>query len=119
MKNIRNMAFIALIAIFAVSCKQEATSEVKEGTAVKTEVLAENLEIASMNIEGMTCEVGCAKLIEGKLTGAAGVTEAKVDFESKIATVTFDKTQQTIASLTKVVEKTGGGDLYKVVDINE
>ena len=82
MKNIRNMAFIALIAIFAVSCKQEATSEVKEGTAVKTEVLAENLETASMNIEGMTCEVGCAKLIEGKLTGAAGVTEAKVDFEA-------------------------------------
>lgn len=118
MKNIRNIAFIALITIFAVSCKQEATSEAKQEATVKTEVLAENLETASMSIEGMTCEVGCAKLIEGKLTGAAGVTEAKVDFESKIATVTFDKTQQNIASLTKVVEKTGGGDLYKVVTHN-
>ena len=118
MKNIRNIAFIALIAIFALSCKEEATSEVKENATVKTEDLAENLETATMSIEGMTCEVGCAKLIEGKLNSAAGVTEAKVDFESKIATVTFDKTQQSITSLTKVVEKTGGGDLYKVVNPN-
>ena len=83
---------------------------------MKTEILDENLETANMSIEGMTCEVGCAKLIEGKLIGATGVTEAKVDFETKVATITFDKTQQNIASLTKVVEKTGGGELYKVVD---
>lgn len=118
MKNIKKIAFVALIAIFAVSCKEESTSELKENATVKTEVLAENLETATMSIEGMTCEVGCAKLIEGKLTGAAGVTEAKVDFETKIATVTFDKSQQNLESLTKVIEKTGGGDLYKVVASN-
>ena len=43
-----------------------------------------------------------------------GIGEAKVDFESKIATVKFDKTKQTIESLTKTIEKVGGGDLYKV-----
>lgn len=117
MKNIRNIAFAALITIFAVSCK-EANKEIIEVEATKTEVLAENLETESMSIEGMTCEVGCAKLIEGKLIGTAGVTEAKVDFETKTATVTFDKTQQSLTSLTKVVEKTGGGDLYKVVTLN-
>ena len=118
MKNIKKNAFVALVAIFAVSCKEESTSELKENATVKTEVLAENLETATMSIEGMTCEVGCAKLIEGKLTGATGVTEAKVDFETKIATVTFDKSQQNLESLTKVIEKTGGGDLYKVVASN-
>ena len=118
MKNIKNLAFVALITILAVSCKEEANTEVKDVPTVKTEILAENLETANMSIEGMTCEVGCAKLIEGKLIGATGVTEAKVDFETKVATVTFDKTQQNIASLTKVVEKTGGGELYKVVDPN-
>lgn len=117
MKNIKNIAFVALITIFSVSCK-DANTEITETVPTKTEVLAENLETAIMSIEGMTCEVGCAKLIEGKLTAAAGVTDAKVDFESKIATVTFDNTQQTIESLTKVVEKTGGGDLYKVVTPN-
>ena len=118
MKIIKNITIVALITILVSSCKEESTSELKGNATVKTEVLAENLETVSMSIEGMTCEIGCAKLIEGKLTGANGVTEAKVDFESKIATVTFDKTQQTIATLTEVVEKTGGGDLYKVVTPN-
>ena len=62
----------------------------------------------------MTCGIGCAKTIEGKLSETEGVGEAKVDFESKIATVKFDKTKQTIESLTKTIEKVGGGDLYKV-----
>ena len=108
MKNIKNIAFAITITLFAVSCKKETTPEPKE---VAT---AENLETASFTIEGMTCEVGCAKTIESKLAGTDGVSEAKVDFETKIATVKFDKTKQSIESLTKTVEKVGGGDLYKV-----
>lgn len=114
MKNIKNIVFATLITLFAVSCKKQATTEVKEVTTTKTEIAAENVETASFTIEGMTCEIGCAKTIEGKLSETEGVGEAKVDFESKIATVKFDKTKQTIESLTKTIEKVGGGDLYKV-----
>ena len=102
MKNIKNIAFAITITLFAVSCKKETTPEPKEVATAKTA------------IEGMTCEVGCAKTIESKLAGTDGVSEAKVDFETKIATVKFDKTKQSIESLTKTVEKVGGGDLYKV-----
>lgn len=114
MKNIKNIAFAIVITLFTVSCKKEATIETKEVATAKTEIAAENLETANFTIEGMTCEVGCAKTIEGKLTGTDGVSEATVDFETKIATVKFDKTKQSIESLTKTVEKVGGGDLYKV-----
>lgn len=114
MKNIKNIAFAALITLFAGSCKKEATTEVKKVTLTKTEIAAENIETASFTIEGMTCEIGCAKTIEGKLSETVGVGEAKVDFESKIATVKFDKTKQTIESLSKAIEKVGGGNLYKV-----
>ena len=114
MKNIKNIAFAITITLFAVSCKKETTPEPKEVTTAKTEIAAENLETASFTIEGMTCEVGCAKTIESKLTVTDGVSEATVDFETKIATVKFDKTKQSIESLTKTVEKVGGGDLYKV-----
>lgn len=114
MKNIKNIAFAIAITLFAVSCKKETTPEPKEVTTAKTEIAAENLETASFTIEGMTCEVGCAKTIESKLTVTDGVSEATVDFETKIATVKFDKTKQSIESLTKTVEKVGGGDLYKV-----
>jgi Cu+-exporting ATPase len=114
MKNIKNIAFAIVITIFTVSCKKEATPETKEVATTKTEIAAENLETASFTIEGMTCEVGCAKTIESKLTGTDGVSEATVDFETKVATVKFDKTKQSVESLTKTVEKVGGGDLYKV-----
>jgi len=114
MKNIKNIAFAALITLFVISCKKEATPETKEVATPKTEIATENLETASLSIDGMTCEIGCAKLIEGKLSGADGVSEAKVDFETKMATVKFDKTMQSIESLTKIIEKAGGGDLYKV-----
>jgi Cu+-exporting ATPase len=114
MKNIKNIAFAVVITLFAVSCKKEASPETKEVATAKTEIAAENLETASFTIEGMTCEVGCAKTIESKLAGTDGVSEATVDFETKIATVKFDKTKQSIESLTKIVEKVGGGDLYKV-----
>ena len=114
MKNIKNIAFAIAITLFAVSCKKETTSETNEVATAKTEIAAENLETASFTIEGMTCEVGCAKTIESKLTVTDGVSEATVDFETKIATVKFDKTKQSIESLTKTVEKVGGGDLDKV-----
>ena len=114
MKNIKNIAFAITITLFAVSCKKETTPEPKEVATAKTEIAAENLETANLTIDGMTCAVGCAKTIESKLAGTDGVSEAKVDFETKIATVKFDKTKQSIESLTKTVEKVGGGDLYKV-----
>jgi copper chaperone CopZ len=41
----------------------------------------------------MTCAVGCAKTIQEDLTQLEGVQKATVDFETKIATVTFDKLQ--------------------------
>ena len=114
MKNSRNIALAFMLAIFVAGCKKEAMPETKQAVAAKTEVAAENLETASLTIEGMTCAVGCAKTIETKLADTAGVSEAKVDFDTKIATVKFDKTVQSIESLTKTVEKVGGGDLYKV-----
>ena len=38
-----------------------------------------------MTIEGMVCAMGCAAVIEKKLNKTAGITNAKVDFNSKKA----------------------------------
>ena len=115
MKNLKNIAFATILTLSTIGCKKETIPTVKEVATTKTEIAAENLETTNFSIEGMTCEVGCANTIENKLANANGVSEAKVDFESKMTTITFDKTQQNIESLTKIVEKIGGGDLYKVV----
>ena len=60
-----------------ISCQKEIKKEIKK----------ENVSLA---ISGMTCEVGCAKTIQSKLTKKEGVLAAKVVFSDSIATVEFD-----------------------------
>jgi len=114
MKNFKNIALATFITLFTISCKKEASTETKEVASTKTEIKAENLETANFTIDGMTCAVGCAKTIESKLNETEGVQEAVVDFESKIATVSYDKTKLNVTSLTSTIEKVAGGDAYKV-----
>ena len=59
---------------------------------IKTEVLAENKVEVKMEVEGMTCAMGCAKSIEDKVGDLDGVVASSVNFEDKIATFEFDKT---------------------------
>lgn len=114
MKKFKNIALATFITLITVSCKKEASTEIKEVASTKTEIKAENLETANFTIDGMTCAVGCAKTIESKLNETEGVQEAVVNFESKIATVSYDKTKLNVTSLTSTIEKVAGGDAYKV-----
>jgi mercuric ion binding protein len=117
----KSIAIIALSSLLFASCKDNKTEAKTETAAtetaapkVKKEIAAANLQTASFTIEGMTCAVGCAATIQDELNGLDGVQTAKVDFDKKLATVTFDKTVQTPESLTKVVQATGDGKTYKV-----
>jgi Cu+-exporting ATPase len=117
----KSIAIMALSGLLFASCKDNkadvnAKTASAETTApkVKKQIVAANLQTASFTVEGMTCAIGCAKTIQEELTALDGVQEAKVDFDKKLATVTFDKTVQTPESLTKVVQETGDGKTYKV-----
>ena len=121
MKITKTILALAFVSLLTVSCKKEAEAKEvaveKETAALKKEVViaAENVQTASFEIEGMTCAIGCAKTIEEELGALDGVQKATVDFDSKKATVVFDKTIQNQESLTKVVEATADGKTYKVV----
>lgn len=116
----KSIVTLVLTSILFVGCKEKETDIVSKETAetaapkVKKEIAAANLQTASFSVEGMTCAVGCAKTIQEDLTGLDGVQKATVDFETKLATVTFDKTVQTPEKLTKVVEAAADGKTYKV-----
>src|SRR6187402_966187 len=121
MNFIKSIGIIALSGLLFTSCKDnkaevkaETASTEMEAPKVKKEIASANLQTASFTVEGMTCAIGCAKTIQEELTALDGVQEAKVDFDKKLATVTFDKTVQTPESLTKVVQETGDGKTYKV-----
>jgi len=122
MKFTKIIAAFAIASLVLVSCKKEEDKNLANikpvNTAVKEHKLiaAENVQTASFEIEGMTCAMGCAKTIEKELSNLDGVEKATVDFDKKTATVVFDKTVQNQDSFTKVVEATGDGKTYKVLN---
>jgi copper chaperone CopZ len=116
----KSIVTLLLTSVLFVGCKEKSTEivskEITETASpkVKKEIAAANLQTASFSVEGMTCAVGCAKTIQEDLTGLDGVQKATVDFDTKLATVTFDKKVQTPEKLTKVVEAAADGKTYKV-----
>jgi mercuric ion binding protein len=126
----KSIAAVVIASLLFISCKNNSETTktgiaTTETTAPKVkkdpsdseqpkEIAAANLQTASFKVEGMTCAIGCAKTIQEELTELDGVQIATVDFDKKLATVTFDKTVQNPESLTKVVQATGDGKTYKV-----
>ena len=120
MKALRKLVVVILFALVIVACKNESTLEVKTVDVTATEVKAEldpnaTYAKAEFTIEGMTCEMGCAKTIEKKLAGMEGVKSAKVDFEAEMAMVEYDEAKVTTNSLEEAVAE--AGDAYKVKDM--
>ena len=122
----KSILTLSLASILFVGCKEKAEdSDVKENMETtevappkaKKEIVAANLQTATFAVEGMTCAIGCAKTIQDDLTNLNGVQVAKVDFDTKLATVTFDKTVQNPEKLTKAVEAAADGKTYSVKDM--
>tara|TARA_B110000090_G_scaffold59421_1_gene67928 strand:- start:744 stop:1160 length:417 start_codon:yes stop_codon:yes gene_type:complete len=84
-------------------------------TSCQKEIKRENVSLA---ISGMTCEIGCAKTIQSKLTKMEGVLAAKVVFTDSIATVEFDANTLSKKDLIAFVDGIAGGDLYTASEIS-
>ncbi|MDA9339695.1 cation transporter [Polaribacter sp.] len=80
------------------------------------EIKKENVSLA---ISGMTCEIGCAKTIQSKLTKKEGVLAAKVVFTDSIATIEFDANTLSKKDLITFVDGIAGGDLYTASEISK
>lgn len=79
--RIKFLGFLQLTALlFVLSC-----SPAKEQKPV-----AEAKAVATFEIEGMVCKMGCAETINKKLLTLDGVVSSEVDFEAKTARVEFD-----------------------------
>ncbi|MFP9112330.1 heavy-metal-associated domain-containing protein [Flavobacterium sp. RHBU_3] len=116
----KKLSIAAVAALVFASCKDtaktEATAANDEAAATETKAVAANMETTTFKIDGMTCPEGCAKTIESKLGGMEGVENAKVDFDSKTATISFDPAKQTPEKFVETVEKIADG-AYKVSDV--
>lgn len=116
MKNLKIAVILFSLLLFFSSCnKKVETQEVKPELAQVENQTTENLQKISLEIKGMTCEIGCARTIQSKLSKEKGVKSAKVNFENKKGVVEFDANKITKTEIVEVVNQIAGGDLYKVI----
>ena len=116
-------SLLLLLSFFMLmSCNQKQDSK-KIKTTLKSEVTSNDasttpdMKKIALNIEGMTCEIGCARTIQSKLSKKEGVKFAEVNFDKKEGVVEFDANKISEKQIVETVEKIAGGDLYKVVKV--
>lgn len=118
---VKNLLLIAFILTLATACKHNASPEIKTVETETTDLTNNNFNTnaafakAEFGIDGMTCEIGCARTIEKKIAKMEGVKYAKVDFAKKLAMVEYDQAKVTPEALEKTVAKVG--EVYKVHDM--
>jgi copper chaperone CopZ len=107
--KVKKIVFSVIITCFILTgCK--------ENKATKNEIKKENVSLA---ISGMTCEIGCAKTIQSKLSKKEGVLDAKVVFTDSIATIVFNANTTSKKDLIAFVDGIAGGDLYKASETSK
>lgn len=117
----KTMSILIIICAF-FSCDETKKESVVEKSEISKQEIAANLKSIAVEIEGMTCEIGCARLIESKLSKVEGVTYSKVTFESKKGQFTFDSNKLSKQDIIRNINGIAGGDLYlatNTVDLEE
>lgn len=100
------IAFLAFLTLSA--CKPSDQKNTAEQTNLPVK-----LKTSFIDIEGMTCEIGCAKTIESKISKVDGVTVSKVDFEAKKGTFTYDANKTSEVDIIKTINGLLDGKTYK------
>ncbi len=116
-QHLLTFIFLGAVAFFAPSCSTEQASE--RNVEITEQIVEgdENIALAIIELEGMSCEVGCARYIKGKLAKLEGVLEADVLFEEKIARITYDPTIITGQQIVSHINGLNEGQ-YKVEKVN-
>ncbi|HEY0045702.1 MAG TPA: heavy metal-associated domain-containing protein [Flavobacterium sp.] len=114
-------SFLGLFAAATmfVGCKDTNNAPAENSAATETAATTTTpkTKTASFTINGMSCALGCSKAIESKVAKLDGVQEAKVDFETKRATIKFDPSKQTPETIIIAVEAVADGKTYTVTNM--
>ena len=110
---------LAIIILFFASCDTKKSKEKREVESNEQKLMAKDLQQIKVAINGMTCEIGCARLIQSKLYKAEGVSFAKVSFEDSSGVVRFDQNRINEEEIKQIIERKAGGEIYTVTSIDQ
>jgi periplasmic mercuric ion binding protein len=122
MNILKHVSLFLLLSLSLLSCKEEKTTEktnaadIKAGTVVQK---PQDLKKVAIAIQGMTCEIGCAKTIESKLSKTFGITDSKVLFEQNVGEFVYDANQISEAQIAQKIAGIGNGEMYTTSEIKQ
>lgn len=119
------MVFAALLVSYSCSqrTEEQATRAAGVPEIVRTEMTIAGPEkyVATLQIEGMGCEMMCGTKISGTLNGLSGVNSTEIDFKGEgqlsSAIVDFDLSMVSEAQMIEAIGSLSNGH-YKVVKVN-
>lgn len=108
MKTVHFFIAASISATLISSCSSEASSVKKEVTTQKVEQVAViPTKMLSLEIDGMTCEMGCGSQIRKALVATGGVERVKFDFKMGRATntafISFDDSKISETKIEEIV----------------
>ena len=112
----QQIIILLLVAAFSITACNRGSIACTFGSENKSkikEVATPNPQKLAFTISGMTCEIGCAKTIQSKLSKKAGITSAKVIFTDSIALVEYNANTVSKEAITSFVNEIAGG-IYSV-----
>ena len=104
------LSILLILASFTVLVNLNSCSQAEKQT--QTEKQEKNYEANAalvLNVDGMTCAKGCAKLIEGAFAKKDGVTDCEVSFDEKQATIQFNDQYTSEEEIIKYFSKIADG----------
>jgi len=113
------MKYIALLAVILITysaCNNAGNSSASFPVEHETAIGAVASTVADIGVDGMTCAIGCAKMLEKKLAATEGVTIATVDFDAKLATIEYDKTKIKDKQIVALIQELNSGQ-YQVTSV--
>jgi periplasmic mercuric ion binding protein len=75
--------------------------------ALPFSLLAGTLQTVTLDVQNMTCAVCPITAVKKAFERVPGVTDAKVDFDKRTATLSFDPDKASLAALTKATADAG------------
>ncbi len=105
-----------MVSLVAVSCKE--TPKNGKGAVEKT-AEKKSLKKIEVGIEGMTCQIGCAKTIESKLSKEKGVSSVSVSFENKLGQIVYDENKISKEEIINKIEAIAGGETYSITSVKD
>ena len=94
------------IGILFATLALVAVAPLPGGAAEPAQLAAQSLQTVTLDVQNMVCPA-CPIAVRTALRRAPGVVDAKVEFDSRTAVVTFDPAKTNVEALTQATAEVG------------